>query len=654
MPKYTQDTRPMRVDTPLGKDVLLLTGISGHEQISRLFSFDVDMLAEGKTAIQFDKLLGQSVTLTLKLPEDKERYFNGIVSRFSQGEQAVGQNPGEFFTMYRAEIVPKFWLLTRRAQSRIFQHMNVPDILKQVLQELEVDYRLEGTFYPRDYCVQYRETDFNFASRMMEEEGIFYYFEHTNGSHKLVVTNTPSFNPVPEFPKAIYETVASGVRKEDRVNGWTKIQELRSGKYTLWDHCFELPGQHLDADKIIQESVASGAVTHRLKLANNDRLEIYDYPGEYAQRFDGIDKGGGEQPAEVQKIFEDNVRTVAIRMQEEAMQSMSIEGSSGCRQFVTGHKFTLQRHFNADGEYLLTQIQHSASSNAYRSSQKEFSYRNSFQCIPVDLSFRPPRLTPKPFVQGTQTAVVVGPAGEEIFTDKYGRVKVQFPWDRQGNYDAESSCWIRVATSWAGKNWGSINIPRIGQEVIVDFLEGDPDNPIIVGSVYNAEQMPPQGLPEAKVISGLKSNTHKGSGYNEMSMDDTAGKEKITIHGQYDMNTTVEHDQTDVIHNNRTTTVDVDDTENIGSNQTVTVGANQKVDVGSDQTAAIKGNHTESVDGNEKLSVGGDQKVVVARIWKWVVTRPQLSAVTRICRSAATKLRILAAIGLLKSRELII
>src|SRR5262249_22800952 len=224
--------------------------------------------------------------------------------------------------------------------------------------------------------------------------------------------------------------------------------------------------------------------------------------------------------------------------------------ASTCRQMVTGHKFTLTRHFNADGDYLLTEVHHHAKlGDNYRSGQGDsvFQYQNTFTCIPFAQPYRPPRTTPKPFVQGTQTAVVVGPAGkEEIFTDKYGRVKVQFHWDREGKYNVDSSCWIRVATAWAGKGWGQINIPRIGHEVIVDFLEGDPDNPIIVGRVYNAENMPAKKLPEGKKTCGLvtRTNESSGGGYNQITCDDTKGKEQIIIHGQYDMNTTVKHDET--------------------------------------------------------------------------------------------------------------
>jgi type VI secretion system secreted protein VgrG len=653
MGKYTQDNRPMKVDTPLGKDVLLLVGFSGMEAISQLFNFDLELLAEGNPVIPFDKVLGQKLTVTLELPEKKRRFFSGIVSRFSQGEQIIGQNPNQFFTVYRAEIVPQFWLLTRRAQSRIFQHMNVPDILKKVLDGFDVDYRLQGTFQPRDYCVQYRETDFNFASRMMEDEGIFYFFEHSNGSHKMVVTNTISFNAVPEFPNAIYETIAGGTRKEDRVHEWTKMQELRSGKCTLWDHCFELPHKHLEARKSIQDSVASGTVTHKLKVGGNDKLEIYDYPGEYAQRFDGVDKGGGEQPAEVQKIFEDNERTVEIRMQEEAAFSMRIEGVSGCGQFVTGHKFTLQRHFNADGDYLLTQVYHAASTNAYRSSQGEFSYTNDFQCIPAALPFCPPKVTPKPLISGTQTAVVVGPAGEEIFTDKYGRVKLQFHWDREGQYNADSSCWVRVATQWAGKRWGAVHIPRIGQEVVVDFLEGDPNRPIIVGSVYNADQMPAyigQG-PDPKhkhdpKVSGIKScSTPGGGGYNEIRFDDTKGKEQVFVHAEHNLDQRVENDSREVIGHDRHQiighgkkgkkhgdqreevykdkhlTVHQNRIEQIGGamelliggidgpgDQDISIKSNKKEMIGLDSHLRVKMNRHEKVDFNQSLTVGMNQQ----------------------------------------------
>jgi type VI secretion system secreted protein VgrG len=328
---------------------------------------------------------------------------------------------------------------------------------------------------------------------------------------------------------------------------------LRSAKYSLWDHTFQQPTQNLEAKESIMASVQAGTVTHQLMPQASQPLEIYDFPGGYAVRFDGINPSGGEQPERLQKILDDNKRTVKLRMEAEAVQSLTVHGSSGCRNFVAGHKFTLERHFDANGDYVLVAVTHDASMvNPYRagSNGADLHYSNIFTCIPYQLPYRPPRRTPKPFVQGVQNALVTGPPGEEIFPDKYGRVKVQFYWDRQGKKDANSSCWLRVGTLWAGKGWGSLNIPRIGQEVIVAFVEGNPDEPVIISSVYNRETMPANTLPDKKVICGLKSNTYKGTGSNEMSMDDTAGAEAINIHAQYDINTVVEHDHTETIKNN--------------------------------------------------------------------------------------------------------
>ncbi|HMF54946.1 MAG TPA: type VI secretion system tip protein TssI/VgrG, partial [Pyrinomonadaceae bacterium] len=594
---YTQANRPIEVFTQLGADVLLLVGFRGYEAISQLFKFDLEMLAEDRKKVKFDQLLGQKVTVRLALPDDKNRYFNGICSRVSQGTR------DETFTHFYMEVVPQFWLLTRRAQSRIFQHITVPDILKKVLQGVDVKYELQGTFYQRDFCVQYRESDFNFACRLMEEEGIYYFFKHEEGSHHMVVANTPqSHSDVEHGNTIIYDEISGGNRQEDRIYGWEKVQELRSGKYTLWDHSFELPHKHLESDKTIQESVAIGEVTHKLKVGQNERLEIYDYPGAYAQRFDGVDKGGGEQPSDVQHIFEDNKRTVGIRMQQEALPSIVINGEGTCGQFSSGHKFTLKRHFDADGEYVLTAISHSAAlaSDNYRSDGTgAFTYYNQFSCIPAVLPFRPPQVTLKPTVHGSQTAVVVGPAGEEIAPDKYGRVKVQFHWDRQGKSDLDSSCWIRVAQNQAGKHWGVIHIPRIGQEVVVDFLEGDPDQPIIVGSVYNAQEMPPYKLPDEKTKTVIfKSNTTKGGGgFNEIRIEDKKGKEQIFIHAE----------------RNKDIRVKADRYETVGGEYHLVIGKDQFETSKADKHLHIKGCQNEKVDQTLSVTVGVDEQKKVGQ-----------------------------------------
>ena len=612
--KYTQDNRPISATTPLGKDRLLLTGVKGTEGISQLFSFQLDFLALNETPVPFDKLLGQKITAEFAAPK---RYFNGIVVRISEGER------DEIFTSYQIEIVPQFWLLTRRAQSRIFQHLSVPNILKKVLEGLDVDYQLQGSYFDRDYCVQYRETDFAFACRLMEEEGIFYFFKHTDSGHTMVVADTALSHPeVPDGSPLIYENVTGGTRKEERIHDWAKVQELRSGKCTLWDHCFELPHKHLEADKSIQISVDVGTVTHQLKVGGNDKMELYDFPGEYAQRFDGIAPSGGDRGADVQKIFEDNTRTVGIRMQQEAVPALRSEGTSNCHRLVSGYKFTLDRHFNADGEYLLVSVQHTATMNAYRSQQEAFSYTNRFTCIPCALPFRPLRVTPRPSVQGSQSAVVVGPPGEEIFTDKYGRVKVQFHWDRQGKNDADSSCWIRVATHWAGKSWGGIHLPRIGQEVIVDFLEGDPDNPIIVGSVYNADQMPPFALPGNKTQSGIRTRSSPGGNpatCNEFRFEDKMGSELVFLHAEKDSQISVEHNEDHTVGHDRSVKVEHDESEQVlnnrtavvGNNEDVTIAVNRSTTVGASERRTVGASRTTEVGGSDSHTVGGSLSTTV-------------------------------------------
>ena len=329
--RHTHKQRGARITTPLGKDVLLLTGFRGSEAISQLFSFQLDLLAEVQSAVKFDGILGQDATVTLRLPNGEERYLNGIIKRFSQSSR------DETFVKYRAELVPKLWLLTKNVQSRIFQHLSVPDILHQVLTGVDVTYEILATYYQRDYCVQYRESDFDFASRLMEEEGIYYFFKHSNGSHQMVVTDVPTQHPeVPIQPNVIYEPAAGAVREDMRIATWEKTQELRSGEYTLWDHCFELPGNPLEAQEKTVESVVVGEVSHKLKVGGNDQLEIYDYPGGYAQRVDGIDPNGQPRPQDLQSIFRDNQRTVRVRMEEEDAAALEIAGASDCGHFVAG------------------------------------------------------------------------------------------------------------------------------------------------------------------------------------------------------------------------------------------------------------------------------------------------------------------------------
>jgi type VI secretion system secreted protein VgrG len=621
MESYLQANRPLKLLQPTGAvKQLFPIAFRGQEAISQLFRFNIDLIAENTTTIAFEKLLGQRVNLSLDLPDGgAPRYFSGIASAVRQGKR------DETFTTYHLEAVPQLWFLTRRAQSRIFQHISVPDILKQVLNGLDVDFEISGDWQPRDYCVQYRETDFHFASRLMEEEGIYYYFKHSAEGHRLVLANTPQGHAeLPGGSTVPFDEVTGGYRPDMRILSWEKRQELRSGRYTLWDHHFELAHKHLEAEKGTIDQVPVGQVNHKLKLGQSDRLELYDFPGDYAHRFDAIDQGGGEHADELQKIFVDNQRTVEIRMQEESTPALRIKGGSNHRRLVSGYKFALSGHFDANGPYVLTAVQHSIQLPAHYQSGESSNllYENSFECLPLGLPFRPARETPRPVVQGTQTAVVVGPKTEEIFTDKYGRVKVQFHWDRAGKYDNGSSCWVRVGQLWAGRRWGASFWPRVGQEVIVSFMEGDPDKPIIVGSVYNSDQLPPYlgdgpdtKHPNDNKVSGIKSNsTPGGEGYNELRFDDTKGKEQIFLHGQRNLDVRIENDCMERIGSNRHLIVGTHkDGALTGGNQLEAVAAEKHLYVEQNQVEQVNGNMQHLVGGGIRGVDGGNLDLVVKK-----------------------------------------
>ncbi len=607
---FAQTDRPLKVTTPLGPDALILTEFQGREAISELFRFDLrtGWSTEKGSLPSFEGLLGKKVTVELASLKHK-RYFNGMVCKVTQHER------DEHFTYYDLEVVPDIWLLDRKLNSRIFQQKTIPDILREVLTGFDVDYQIQGDFEQREYCVQYRETDLAFISRLMEEEGIYYFFKHSSSGHQLVLANTPQSHPeAPFLPTAIWEQWMSASHasfEEDRVFDWSKGQEIRSGKFTAQDHKFEMPTKNLEADKAIMESVTVGTVTHKLKVANNDGLELYDYPGGYASRFDGINKSGGDQSDRLQKIFEDNKRTVGIRMQEEALSSLLIRGKGAHAGFTAGHTFELTRHFSDNGKFVLTSVGHDARQPLDTDDvNSAFSYGNWFTCVPAALPFRPSRVTPVPSVRGVQTATVVGSSGEEIEPDKYGRVKVQFHWDRQGQNDLNSSCWVRVATTWAGKQWGAIHIPRIGQEVIVDFVEGDVNHPIIVGSVYNADMMPPWTLPDNRTISGIKSRSSKNGGsdnFNMMSFEDKKGSELVSVQAEKDLTTLVKNDEAREVRNDRVTKIKHDETQTVTNNETITVEqGNQTIELkqGNQSTTLDMGNQsTEIKMGNQSTAI---------------------------------------------------
>ncbi len=590
----TQTGRLLTVTTPLGADAVLLTGFRGREELSRPFSFQLDLATDQPVAA--GDLVGKAISWKVEYPEDQPRQFHGLVRSL-----AVGPLLGRGLREYRAEVVPWLWFLTRATDCRIFQNKSVPDILADVFGRYgfaDFTNSVTGTYAAREYCVQYRESAFEFVSRLMEEEGIAYTFTFAEGKHTLVL-----FDAV-----AAYEDCAPHATVEFRpelataevVGTWERRFAFVSGKAAHTDYHFETPATNLLATT---DTVVG--------LAGVAAFEQFEFPGRYTA------KPGGTTRA-------------VVRMEEEETGYDTVRGSGRCSSFRPGAAFTLTGHPLDDGlRFAVTAVDHTGSEPALPGGRAgEGEYANVFECIPAAVLFRPARLTPRPIAVGPQWAVVVGTSGEEIYCDKYGRVKVQFVWDRLGKNDENSSCWVRVTEGWAGKNWGSIYIPRIGQEVIVEFLNGDPDRPIITGRVYNATQMPPYTLPDMKTQSGIKTRSSKGGGtadFNELRFEDKKDSEDIYFHAQKDAHRVVEndddlkvlHDQTITVTNARTLVVkDADETITIDKGnrtRTVSKGDDSLTVTTGKRTVAIESDDTYTVKtGNRVLSVdtGNDTHTV--------------------------------------------
>lgn len=609
MQNYSQEYRLLELNTPLGQDKLLIRSVDGMEGISQLYSFRVEAFAPNEQEVDFGKLIGQFITVRVILDQAStsvvKRYYHGLIQTVTRGAR------GTHNTSYSIHAVPSFWVCTRTSQSRIFQQKSVPDILKAVLVGFPVAWELQGTYEPRDYCVQYRESDFDFASRLMEEEGMFYYFRHEAESHTMVVAdNSTTHKDLPDSPELYYDPDVGGQDDAQVIYSWEKTQTLRSGKTTLWDHTFELPHKTLEAQEKILESLSVGSVTHKLKVGGNENMELYDFPGGYAGRFDGVATGGGEQASEMEKIYEDNKRTTKIRMQQESVNSLVITGYTGYLGVASGYRFRLERHYDDNDNYVITRTHFSIPQRGGYTAGDDHDGPPPeivFSCIPLALPFRPQRVSAKPVIYGTQTAIVVGPPGEEIHTDKYGRVKVQFFWDRTLPYSGSSSCWVRCATPWAGKGFGFISIPRTGQEVVVAFEEGDPDQPIIVGSVYNADMMPAYKLPDNKTMSTFKSRCSPGGGgYNELRFEDQKDAEQIYFHAQKNLDLRIEEDRMEWIGRDTHLIVKRDQCQTIERDWHLKVNQDVVEEIGRDRIIVIKGKDAVEITGSSSTKVNAN------------------------------------------------
>ena len=570
MAKQREARLHLSADLPLS-----LRRVTGREEVSRLFHYDLVLLAQSHD-IELDRLLGTGMTVELDGNEGT-RTIDGVVA------DATYRGEMEDQARYDVVLVPWLWFLDRRSDCRIFQHLNAIEIVKQVVAEHGGDLQdqLTGHFQERDYCVQYRESDFNFICRLLEEEGVFFFFEHAPGRHSLVLGDDPArcrtrpgYMTVPYYPLG-----DSGRRERDHLNRWEIVARARSARTALRSFDFKKPAKPLEA--------ADQAASRHAR----DDLEVYDYPG----RFDTTDGGDAQARLRLEELRADRRRVVA---------------TGNAVGLACGHRFTL-RNFPRDEqniEYLILATDTVAEIEPQRAAAGTGAepYACSIEAMSTRLPFRPARLTPRPFVHGPQTAIVTGPPGEEIYTDEHGRVKIQFHWDRLGQFDANTSCWVRVSHAWAGAGFGAMQIPRIGQEVIVDFLEGDPDQPIITGRVYNAHQMPPHGLPGNAVKSGIKSSSTKGGGgSNELTFNDTKGKEQTYFHSQYDHDGLIEHDETRHVKNNRTLTVDGTHTETIKQKTSIKVtdGDYAHAVVAGSATHSVKGPVTETFDSTQSTTV---------------------------------------------------
>src|SRR3990167_4681735 len=601
---FNHASRLAKINSPLGPDVLLLNEMGGGEELGRLFNYELQLTSLDAN-IDLNQLLGKPMSVGLQLADGGERHFHGIVARCSQNIDK-GQ-----FASYQVTLRPWLWLLSRTSDCRIFQNLSIPQIIKQVFRDLgfsDFEDALSRPYREWEYCVQYRETSFDFVSRLMEKEGIYYYFRHEADRHVLVLADAYGAHvPAPGYASVPYYPPDGQHRERDHINDWQLAQHVQPGSMELNDYDFQRPSARIDVRSVMPRPHSAGD------------YPLYDYPGTYVQSSDG------EQYA---------------RNRIEALQSLHerVEVGGSVRGIASGNLFSLTGFGRADQnrEYLVVCARyHVAQESLESGSGGGGQFECQLTCTDAQQTFRPLCGTPKPMVQGPQTAVVVGPAGEEIWTDQYGRVKVHFHWDRHDQSNENSSCWIRVSQSWAGKNWGHIQIPRIGQEVIVSFLEGDPDQPIITGRVYNAEQTVPYDLPANATQSGIKSRSSKGgtpANFNEIRMEDKKGAEQLFIHAEknqdievendethwvghdrtktidHDETVHVKHDRTETVDNNETITIGVDRTEKVGNNEKISIGVNRTEKVGSDETISIGANRTEKVGSDETISIGANRK----------------------------------------------
>ena len=551
------------VTTPFGADALLLDGFGGREAISEPFHFDLRMHSTNK-ALDAQTIIGKGVTVTVKDQVGTARYFNGIVKRFAH----TGANSQYGF--YSAELAPRLWLLTLGQDRMIYQNQSALDIVKAVLGTFQVplELRISGDYAVREYCVQYDESAFAFISRLMEEEGIFYFFTFANGAHTMVLADSASAHEVGQ-PTLYFSPDSSVAPRAERVSEFAMTQDIVSGEHVLADY------DYLTAASSPASSSASASVPTGRR---------FTFPGKYATSAEGTRKS-------------------AVRLAAQTVQQQTGRGAGYCYALTAGTSFTLSGHVNSalNVSYVVRAVTHTASNDTYG---------NEFNVFPESVPFRAPLTTPSPLVAGTHTAKVVGSSGEEIWTDSNGRVKLKFYWDGSAGADENSSCWVRVSQSSAGQGWGHLFLPRMGQEVVVSYVDGDPDRPLVTGSVYNGENATPVALPSLQTQSVMRSRSSKGgTAGNEIRMEDKLDSEELYFHAQKDMNVAIENGLTTTLIAGAEShviqkgdrTIDVQT-----GKETHTVKGTRTLDVTGDETHTNHAAFTQNVSGNYTLKVTGN------------------------------------------------
>ncbi|ANN74389.1 type VI secretion system Vgr family protein [Bordetella bronchialis] len=571
--------RVVTAHTPLPPDTLLFRAMNGSEGVSMLFEFEVELLAESY-ALDLRQLLGKPLTLEIAAGLGGRRYLSGQITRFA----LVGrENATSRLYIYRATVRPWLWYLTQTSDNKIFQNKNVPDIIKEVLADyaFPVEWRLSGVYRNWEYGVQYQETDFDFISRLMEHEGIYYWFRHEQGRHTLVLSDdTAQHDTCPGCESLPYygpDRVA--VPREEYVSAWEPAVQITPSGFATTDFDFRHPGTSMDARRANPAPYDDG------------KLEIYEWLGGYT------DPEQGEHYSRV-------------RLEGLQCRQALVSGACNAPGFAPGYRFTLMNHPRGaeNRDYLIIAAHYHMRESGYATGTPEpMVFDVGFTVLPSSVQYRPPRVTPLAYTHGPQTATVVGKDGQQIWTDAYGRIKVQFHWDRVGQRNENSSCWVRVSSPWASGGFGGIQLPRRGDEVVVDFIGGHPDRPIVIGRVYNGANMPPWDLPANATQSGFLSRTQDGTPRtaNAFMFEDKPGQEEIWLHAERNMRTEVEADEHRSVDGTRTTAIGGDDTTTIAGARAIHVQGTDALTVGRTRSVTVTDDETYTVNGARTLHVSG-------------------------------------------------